>query len=244
MENNELGQSARDHILSRRLRQETAIKEYKVASWLSDIGYQVNKLVQEPKNKIIFQKMLQEWYYNYKPENTDDLENELLPLKERPYSPSEKYSILAAIHNECCKTSDPIHPWTDIPELSNIGTKYFGLMFEVVRGLTEDDEPKIRDFLDFVKRDLAEEQESITPSGGEATTEQMAKTHKPKDKTLWSKIMSKTMISTHLGLDSVHKLNMLCSKKVYEIRQIGNNRQAWQIRIDKLDSPFLEKFKP
>jgi len=62
----------------------------------------------------------------------------------------------------------------------------------------------------------------------------------------WSKIMSKIDIATKLGLSSTYKLDEFCKGEVYEIRPAGDgrNRQAWEIRIDKLSDSLQKKFRP
>ena len=51
----------------------------------------------------------------------------------------------------------------------------------------------------------------------------------------WSKPMTKANIVTALHIDSVHKLNTMARANVYEVVQVGKNRQAWRIRIDNID---------
>jgi hypothetical protein len=77
-------------------------------------------------------------------------------------------------------------------------------------------------------------------------TKKSTESHKPSNDKLpeWSKIMSKQEITTALGLSSVYKLNTLIEQKVYEVKQVGKNRQSWQIRIDKLPGDIKKKLKP
>ena len=59
----------------------------------------------------------------------------------------------------------------------------------------------------------------------------------------FSRIMSKQEMATALGLSSVYKLNVLIEEAVYEVERVGENRQSWQIRIDKLDKSLQKKLK-
>ena len=64
-----------------------------------------------------------------------------------------------------------------------------------------------------------------------------------------SKITSKQVIATALGLTSVYKLNTMIEQGVYDVRPVigktgKKTRQSWQIRIDKLPSDIQKKLKP
>ena len=56
--------------------------------------------------------------------------------------------------------------------------------------------------------------------------------------------MPKQEIATALGLSSVYKLNELVKAGIYDVKQIGKNRQDWQIRIDKLEESIQKKLMP
>ena len=59
----------------------------------------------------------------------------------------------------------------------------------------------------------------------------------------WSKIMTKGAIAIAVGVETVHKLNVMVENGTYEIRNAGN-RESWQIRIDKLDPLLQKKLSP
>ena len=59
----------------------------------------------------------------------------------------------------------------------------------------------------------------------------------------WSMVMSKANLATALSLDSVYKFNTLVEGGIYEIRQVGESRESWQVRIDKLSKHYQEKLR-
>jgi hypothetical protein len=119
--------------------------------WLCEIGRQVDKLIQEPKNKDRFRQVLRRWYND----NARKRKYQLLPLKPREHSVREMYVVLAAVHDACCRQLGAIHPWSKLPRLSTVGVKYFGLMGLAPGLLTPRDEPTLEGFVDAVKGDLA-----------------------------------------------------------------------------------------
>lgn len=89
-------------------------------------------------------------------------------------------------------------------------------------------------------------------AAGKTAVEKKTKTDKPKHKSKrkkktpklkWSRPMTKSQIITALRLDSVYKLNALLVAKTYKLKQVGTNRQLWQIRIENLDRDIQEKLK-
>ena len=119
--------------------------------WVCEIGWRVDELVQEPKNRDRFRKVLRKWYND----NAHKSEYRLLPLEPREHRLREMYVVCAAIHDCCCREVKPIHPWSKLPLLSTVGTKYFGLMGDVPMLLTQKkDNLALESFLESVNRDL------------------------------------------------------------------------------------------
>lgn len=130
--------------------------------WLRAIGWHMDRLRGEPKNGKRFRQVLRDW----NKDNAHKSEYQLLPLDdERENSLREQYVLLAAIHDRCCKTVRPIHPWSKLPQISTVGARYFGLMGDVAR-LTEVNERDLEGFLYSVKRDLPIKIEPVETAGG------------------------------------------------------------------------------
>jgi hypothetical protein len=74
------------------------------------------------------------------------------------------------------------------------------------------------------------------------TEQDSVKTSENKNCGEWSKPMAKTDIMTRLGLGlrGYRKLNTFV--KDHPIKQVANNRQLWQIRIDKMSENIRKKF--
>lgn len=154
--------------------------------WLSEIGWQVYKLIQEPKNRDRFRQMLIKWDKKY----GKDPEYELLPLevKERKYSLREMYVVLAAIHDSCFPEADPIYPWQNLDVQETVGTKYFGIMGFAPGQLKPCDERTLEIFLDSVKKDLPIK---IGPVGTEPDKKPAEKEQgiaPAKRRTIWTRV--------------------------------------------------------
>jgi hypothetical protein len=159
------------------------------------------------------------------------------------------YVTLAIVHD----AEFPEHPIYEANENESdplAGTyKYF---YEIEKNYPKDKDkvrPRVQTRLELafenVETDLTENpteaEQKIEDSGTPATGEPADIEQKKASGERWSRPMTKNDIITVLHLDSIHKLNQLVEHGFHSVKQVGNNRQSWQIRIDKLESDIQKK---
>jgi len=201
--------------------------------WLSDIGWWVDELIREPKNRDRFRKELRDWYND----NAHKSEYRLLPLEPRKHSLREMYVVLSAIHDCCCREVKSIHPWSKLPQTSTVGTKYFGLMGDVPRLLTQkNDNLVLESFLDSVNRDLPVKIESAETGQG---IEKIG--HMEKERDAASEICSEEEFRQFA---SIHKRLTALQKEFYEpIEKRYDGFSLRRIDIDEDISTFWPTMK-
>ncbi|OHB51927.1 MAG: hypothetical protein A2Y12_05020 [Planctomycetes bacterium GWF2_42_9] len=146
-----------------------------------------------------------------------------LPLPVRAITLTEKYAVLAAVHDYFCNDAEYIDPWQDAKEAAELmaALAYTVLVHDGVEQLTESDRDDLEVFLEDIKADVAAiPVESLPQLAGECKPDDQASNIFRKNGDFWIvRFNSKTVNIKHTkGMDYIAKLLAMPSESIAVVR--------------------------